>query len=768
MDLAQGAGVSTATTSNSNGSYNGTTAASSDTVAPRSKVNSACEACRLAKVKCQPSDRSGVCRRCLEFRRECVFRTGPRTRRPRQSRLNHTAPRRPPPAGPSQTFSINFDMPAPDNACPAALESLAHRHASYIDSLLPPDDTHIHTPMFDDLMFNALHSFHHPGGFAPSPPRSHTSSSHSNDRPPSNTNSDYHSHAHLSPSGTSSSSSRDAAAGTPGPSLGNSTAVPSTVSISSIGLKPQFNLDSASRLLDCFRQMVPHFPCIVLPPGATVQSLAKSRPFVLLAILSVASGAGSLQGHTLYDDEFRKILGLKFVACGERSVELLQGLLIYCAWYPFHLRPKNKQAFQYVRMAAEIAHDLDLVQPPAETIVTADSPVTPEQIDGMRTYLSCYYLVSSFVATWAKFSALGLEYTQWTSICCGVLERRSDVEGDSTLSWLVRCAHIIEETCKLDRPGPDVDDKKSRFMLLGLESQFREWCSRIPSTSMPSGSALHIMTGFTELYLYASPLLRLGKPKKAQPGLCGAPLEIDPDRLFHALPILRRLLDAFAALPSSALIPLTSIDWGKFVQVTILGLRLSMPLPGCPAWDDAFARQQLRFGVFLGRFSQGDGRETKGLMPPGVATTGTNVVAASRIVFGVVRQKYEGRLAKLGQNKPAPKSALDVQSQPQPDTSSAAQDLAMTIPTATRLRGCPMLDGSLDGYIPMWDQDLEAPPMLSGLLSWENLEGGLDAGGLSGMDAGDTLLQDMWTTTGWPQGEEMSSRPSDPRDPDRI
>ena len=78
--------------------------------------------------------------------------------------------------------------------------------------------------------------------------------------------------------------------------------------------------------------MLIHFPCIVLQPHETVGHLAATRPFVLLAILSAASGSRTLRGHVLYDEEFRKVLGLKFVAGGERSIELLQGILIYCAW----------------------------------------------------------------------------------------------------------------------------------------------------------------------------------------------------------------------------------------------------------------------------------------------------------------------------------------------------------------------------------------------------------------------------------------------------
>lgn len=115
-----------------------------------------------------------------------------------------------------------------------------------------------------------------------------------------------------------------------------SVSTPSTSSRSVHGLssiQPQFNLDSATSLLDSFRNgMLPYFPVIDLPADATVPSLAKDKPFVLLAILAAASGGRSMQGHSLYDEEFRKVLGLKFVSGGERSLELLVGLQIYCAW----------------------------------------------------------------------------------------------------------------------------------------------------------------------------------------------------------------------------------------------------------------------------------------------------------------------------------------------------------------------------------------------------------------------------------------------------
>jgi hypothetical protein len=129
--------------------------------------------------------------------------------------------------------------------------------------------------------------------------------------------------------------------------------------LASLGVRPQFNLDSAEKLLAEFEgRMVLHFPAVAPPSSAfpdeavpqyeggerreegfTVSRLAKTRPFVLLAILAAASGSRTLQGHSLYDDEFRKVLGLKFVAGGERSLELLQGLVVYTAWWVMSRSP---------------------------------------------------------------------------------------------------------------------------------------------------------------------------------------------------------------------------------------------------------------------------------------------------------------------------------------------------------------------------------------------------------------------------------------------
>jgi hypothetical protein len=77
--------------------------------------------------------------------------------------------------------------------------------------------------------------------------------------------------------------------------------------------------------------MAPTFPFVHIPVEATVPSLSRSSPFLLLAILTTAS----IRDQPLYlqmDYEFRRVLGLKVIVERQKSLDFLQGLLIYIAW----------------------------------------------------------------------------------------------------------------------------------------------------------------------------------------------------------------------------------------------------------------------------------------------------------------------------------------------------------------------------------------------------------------------------------------------------
>jgi hypothetical protein len=85
-------------------------------------------------------------------------------------------------------------------------------------------------------------------------------------------------------------------------------------------------------LLEIFRtDMAPHFPFVVIPPSTTASQLHQQIPFLCTAIMmSVAFRNVSKQMAMAKD--IMTDLSVRLLQRGEKSMNLLQGLLVYSAW----------------------------------------------------------------------------------------------------------------------------------------------------------------------------------------------------------------------------------------------------------------------------------------------------------------------------------------------------------------------------------------------------------------------------------------------------
>ena len=95
--------------------------------------------------------------------------------------------------------------------------------------------------------------------------------------------------------------------------------------------KRKLDLQEAEELLAQYRHKAPFFPFVVIPAEATVPLLARTSPFLLLAIFTAASSTDPSLRHQT-DQEFRRILSAKIIIDGRKSLDYLQGLLVYIAW----------------------------------------------------------------------------------------------------------------------------------------------------------------------------------------------------------------------------------------------------------------------------------------------------------------------------------------------------------------------------------------------------------------------------------------------------
>ncbi len=89
----------------------------------------------------------------------------------------------------------------------------------------------------------------------------------------------------------------------------------------------------AKSLCNTYRQMSQkHFPCVIVPVGLHLEQLQRQRPMLLQAMLVVASFQNRPR-QIILEGIFLKDLGEKFFVQGERSLDFIQGLLVYLTWY---------------------------------------------------------------------------------------------------------------------------------------------------------------------------------------------------------------------------------------------------------------------------------------------------------------------------------------------------------------------------------------------------------------------------------------------------
>ena len=175
---------------------------------------------------------------------------------------------------------------------------------------------------------------------------------------------------------------------------------------------------------------------------------------------------------------------------------------------------------------------------------------------------------------------------------------------------------------------------------------------------------------FTELWLYSAPLLKFPSRNQSldQPGVRQI-----ATRLLPCINILRTFYEYVTSLPPSEFSNFCGMDWDHFIIAIILGFRLSFPLTVCPEWDSDAARREINLGYYLDKLSY---QETD-LAP--ASNRPADVLSASKVVLGVVKRKWAKRLASI--NPPHP------------------------FPIDKSMSGCPMLDGSLDPYLELWDEN---------------------------------------------------------------
>lgn len=172
---------------------------------------------------------------------------------------------------------------------------------------------------------------------------------------------------------------------------------------------------------------------------------------------------------------------------------------------------------------------------------------------------------------------------------------------------------------------------------------------------------------------------------------------VPADRLLHAAHMVRAIFDHVASLTSREFGGLSGADYTRFIVAVIFAYRLSFPMLSiCRDYDVAQARRILDFGEMLQKLTEtpededesqegkGDAKGKRGSAAVAKKPRKSDAVSALRVVLRSVKVKFEEKSAAF-------------------DAMSAVAAVTSEEWTNRNLRStCPMLNGSMNQYIPLW------------------------------------------------------------------
>lgn len=148
-------------------------------------------------------------------------------------------------------------------------------------------------------------------------------------------------------------------------------------------------------------ELAPHSPFVVFPSNTTANDIRSSRPTLFLAVIAAASGKSDPSLFSILSSEVLSSYTKRTVVNSEKSLELVQAMLITSVWYYPPGRFAQLKFYEYIHMAATMAMDLGLGTKPfikrlrrgqeeRDSPPPGQSTESYEDLEKKRTFLSCY------------------------------------------------------------------------------------------------------------------------------------------------------------------------------------------------------------------------------------------------------------------------------------------------------------------------------------------------------------------------------------------
>jgi hypothetical protein len=148
------------------------------------------------------------------------------------------------------------------------------------------------------------------------------------------------------------------------------------------------SMNRASDLVKVYKKdLVQHFPGVVIRPDWSASNLRQTKPVLFLAVITAASLGEDFSLSGDLNQELARVFADRIFIKGEKSLELIQSLLITVTYHNPAESPWKALLSQYTHAAATMALEIGIVSKSQVEEHSAN-----DVVENCRTLLTCYLL----------------------------------------------------------------------------------------------------------------------------------------------------------------------------------------------------------------------------------------------------------------------------------------------------------------------------------------------------------------------------------------
>lgn len=258
------------------------------------------------------------------------------------------------------------------------------------------------------------------------------------------------------------------------------------------------DVQTATEIFDRYvNDVAPKLPVVIFPKSTTMASVRRDKPILFLVIMAISIGYVRPELQLPLVNEVHRLFADRVVVKGEKSLELVQSIILACIWYTPPNQFEELKFFQFIYMAITMSLDIGMGR---VTRRQGNKPVgllreimgknqhratfDPDAPETRRVWLGAYFMAVN--ASMALRRPLLCRWHPYMDECLEILQNSPDAQpSDRNLIHWAKLTHLAEDIgfqFSMDDPSSKLtmSDSKAQYSLKGFEKQLDEWRKDIP------------------------------------------------------------------------------------------------------------------------------------------------------------------------------------------------------------------------------------------------------------------------------------------------